>query len=100
LRRNRIHNCKESGIFVFDNGLGTLEDNEIFGNALAGVVIKSGGNPTLRRNVISKNSYEAVWVHEGGRGEIIDNDLRGNERGAFDISEECKTTVRVERNQE
>jgi parallel beta-helix repeat protein len=100
LRRNRIHDGKQNGVFVQENGLGVLEDNEIFGNALAGVEIKSGGNPTLRRNVISKNTYEAVWVHNDGRGEITENDLRGNKAGAFDISEECKNFVRVERNQE
>jgi F-box protein 11 len=100
IRRNRIHGGKGSGIFVYENGLGTLEDNEIFGNAKAGVSIKSGGNPTLRRNVITKNLFEAVWVYDGGRGEIVGNDLRNNGRGAFDISNECKANVLVERNQE
>jgi parallel beta-helix repeat protein len=99
LRRNRIHGGKQCGVLVSANGLGALEDNEIFANAHVGVEIKSGGNPTLRRNVISKNSYEAVWIHEGGRGEITDNDLRGNTGGAFDISEDCKTAVRADRNQ-
>jgi len=100
LRRNSIHDGRQSGVLAIENGLGTLEYNEIFGNARAGVQIKSGGNPTLRRNVITKNSFEAVWVCDGGRGEIVDNDLRDNARGAFDISEECKANVRVERNQE
>jgi F-box protein 11 len=100
LRRNRIHDGKQNGVLVKENGVGTLEDNEIVGNAWAGVRIRSGGNPTVRRNVISKNLYEAIWVHDGGRGDVTDNDLRDNKMGAFDISEECKTTVRFERNQE
>jgi hypothetical protein len=47
LRRNRIHDGK-TGIFVYANGQGTLEDNEIIANARRGVEIREGGNPTLR----------------------------------------------------
>ena len=60
LRRNRIHDGKQGGVFVYENGLGTLEDNEIFGNAYSGVQIKSGGNPTLRRN----------RIHDGKQGGV------------------------------
>lgn len=61
LQRNRIHDGKTGGVFVYDNGHGLLEDNDIFGNALAGVEIKTGGSPVLHRNRVSKNGYEAVW---------------------------------------
>ena len=52
LRRNTIHDGKADGVYVFDDGLGILEDNDITANALAGVAIRTGGNPTLRRNTI------------------------------------------------
>ncbi len=35
LRRNRIHDGKQSGVLVYEQGRGTLEDNDIFGNALS-----------------------------------------------------------------
>src|SRR5438067_7385473 len=41
------------------------------------------GDPTLRRNRIRENGYQAIWVHEEGGGTFEDNDLRGNERGAW-----------------
>lgn len=34
------------------SGLGVLEDNEIFDNAMAGVWIKTDSNPILKRNKI------------------------------------------------
>ena len=46
VRNCRIRDGKESGIFVYENGQGTIEGNEIFANALAGIEIKTGGNPT------------------------------------------------------
>ena len=55
LRGNQIHDNKRSGVFVHDSGLGTLEDNDITGNACSGVAIKTGGNPTLRGNQIHDN---------------------------------------------
>jgi F-box protein 11 len=62
LRRNRIHDGKQSGVYVHENGVGTLEDNEIFGNAMAGVYIKTGSNPTLRRNRIHDGKQSGVNV--------------------------------------
>ena len=75
LRRNRIHSGKQGGVFVSENGLGTLEDNEIFGNAYAGVEIKSGGNPTLRRNRIHDGKTSGILVWENGLGTLEDNEI-------------------------
>ena len=85
---------------VQDSGQGTLEDNEIFANALSGITIKTGGNPTLRRNRITENKHEAIWVYELGQGVFVENDLRGNAKGAWDIAPECLDKVTRERNQE
>jgi parallel beta-helix repeat protein len=100
LLRNRIHDGERGGVVVEDDGQGTLEDNEIFGNALAGVEITTGANPTLRRNRISKNEYQGITVHEGGSGVFEGNDLRGNKKGAWYISSDCQDKVKRERNLE
>lgn len=100
LRRNHIHDGKKSGVFVYDNGQGVLEDNDIFGNALSGMFITEGGNPTLRHNRINKNGYWAVWVYNGGGGTIEDNDLRGNAKGAWNRSSDSEPNLRRARNKE
>jgi F-box protein 11 len=73
LRRNRIQD-----VFVYDSGLGTLEDNEITGSDTSGVEIKTGGNPTLRRNQIHDNKQSGVYVQDSGLGTLEDNDITGN----------------------
>ena len=78
LRRNRIHDCKAGGVFVYENGQGVLEDNEILGNAFAGVEIKAGGTPTLRRNRIHDGKAGGVFVGGNGEGVLEDNDIFGN----------------------
>jgi F-box protein 11 len=105
LRRCRIHDGKENGIFFsYRNCQGTLEDNDIFANALAGVDIASGGHPTLRRNRITKNGDVGVkvWSRRSpvGGGIFEDNDLRGNAKGAWDIAPVCERQVQRRGNKE
>lgn len=60
LRNNRIHDGKEAGIFVNKDGKGTIEANDIFGNAVTGVEINERADPTVRRNRIRRNCFQAI----------------------------------------
>jgi F-box protein 11 len=75
LRGNVIHGGGKGGISIFDNGLGTIEDNEIFGNKLASIFIHSGGNPVLRKNQIHDGEQSGVYVYNNGKGTLEDNDI-------------------------
>ena len=85
LHRNIIHDCVQSGVYVYDNGLGTLEDNDITGNALAGVAIASGGSPMLRRNRIHDGKQGGVMVSDDGLGTLEDNDITANALAGIEI---------------
>jgi len=98
LRRNRIHDGKQTGVFVYENGRGMLEDNEIFANAFSGVAIREGARPTLRWNRVSRNSNSGIYVHDNGGGSFEDNDLRGNGKGAWSISADSEAKVKRKRN--
>ena len=63
-------------------------------------MIKEGGNPTLRLNRITKNRDRAIRVYDGGQGVFEDNDLRGNVKGAWEVSPECQDKVKRTRNRE
>jgi parallel beta-helix repeat protein len=78
LHRNRIHNSKQGGVWIYDDGLGILEDNDISANAYSGVEIKSGSNPTLRRNQIHDNKESGIYVPRDGLGTLEDNDIFAN----------------------
>jgi parallel beta-helix repeat protein len=97
LRRNRIHDGKTGGVFVYQNGLGTLEDNEIFGNALAGVQIREGGNPTLRRNRVHDAQTNGVLVIQNGLGTLEDNEIFANGWDGVAIQDGGNPTVRRNR---
>ena len=55
-------------ISFFIQGLGLLEENEIFDNAMAGVWIKTESNPVLRRNKIHDSREGGVCVFNHGKG--------------------------------
>jgi parallel beta-helix repeat protein len=78
LRRNKIHDGLQSGVYVYQGGLGTLEDNEITGNGLSGVAIRAAGDPVLRRNQIHDNKDHGVYVYKDGLGTLEDNEITGN----------------------
>lgn len=94
LRGNKIHGGRQSGVFIFNNGLGTLEDNEIFGNQFSGVEIKTGSDPTLRRNQIYDNKVNGVYAYEGGLGKLEDNAITGNGGVGVRIDEGSSTVLR------
>ena len=52
------------------SGLGLLEENEIFDNAMAGVWIKTESNPVLRRNKIHHGREGGVCVFNCEKGKF------------------------------
>jgi parallel beta-helix repeat protein len=97
LRRNRIHDGKQSGVYVYENGQGVLEGNEICGNALSGVIISEGGSPTLRRNRVRANKEAGVYVHENGQGVLEGNEIAGNASAGVFIRTGGSPTLRRNR---
>ncbi len=81
VRRSKIHDNRGVGVSIFGKAQATLENCNIYGNALAGVAI-SEGNATIRDSTISRNGY-AIRIGAGGAGEISNNDLKGNTSGSF-----------------
>lgn len=62
-------------------GRGLLEENEIYRNAQAGVLISTESNPTLRRNRIFKGRAAGVEITNGATATLEGNQLFQNEFG-------------------
>jgi parallel beta-helix repeat protein len=97
LRGNRIHDGKQAGVIVYEQGRGVLEDNDIFGNVYSGIEIKGEGNPTVRGNRIRDGKAAGVFVYEQGQGVLEDNDIFGNTGAGVAIREEANPTLRGNR---
>ena len=49
-------------MYFFANGRGVLENNNIHGNTLAGVQIRTGSNPIIRENEIHHGLHGGIYV--------------------------------------
>ncbi|MDE3228531.1 MAG: right-handed parallel beta-helix repeat-containing protein, partial [Chloroflexota bacterium] len=97
LRRNRVHDSKQSGVMLYGKAKGLLEENDIFANTLSGVGIKDGATPTLRRNRIHDGKGAGVFVYELGQGLLEDNDIFANALSCVEIKEGGAPTLRRNR---
>lgn len=68
IKGNKIWGGQNGGVLVYNGGLGVLEQNEIFDNAMAGVWIKTDSNPTLKRNKIYDGRDGGICIFNGGKG--------------------------------
>jgi nitrous oxidase accessory protein NosD len=78
VRQNMINNGHEYGVFVYEGGRGTFEDNEIFGCRWANVRVQEGSTPVFRRNVIRDGVESGVRVLDTGLGLFEQNVITGN----------------------
>ena len=56
---------------MYNGGLGMIEHNEIFDNAMAGVWIKTDSNPVLRYNKIHDGRDGGICIFNGGKGNVF-----------------------------
>lgn len=97
VRRNRIHGGNQSGLFIYDNGVGTYEENEIFGNTLAGVAVRSAADPVVRRNRIFDGRGAGIQIYEQGRGIFEENEIFGNSSTGIQVVTAAEPIVRRNR---
>jgi len=95
--RCHVSASRRSGVWVFDDGEGALEECQIFENYLEGVHVQRG-KVMLRNCWIYKNGCEAVRV-DHGHADVENCDLSGNGRGAWKIHPQ-RATVNSQSNKE
>ena len=61
-RKNEIYNGHQGGVYIFGEGRGLIESNNIYGNALAGIQIRTNSNPVVRNNKIHHGQHGGVYV--------------------------------------
>ena len=68
IARNVIREAAGVGVHVTGWAAPVLEDNEISGCRLDGLVVSNGGNPRVRRNRITGCRTAGILVRDGGEG--------------------------------
>jgi hypothetical protein len=66
IKNCRIHDGADSGVYIFDNARGQIEECDIYHNANANVAITSGANPLIKNCRIFEGSNGGVVVWQNG----------------------------------
>jgi hypothetical protein len=86
------------GLLLTQEAGGDFEECDVAANSRAGVAIATGSNPTLRRCRIRSNGGVGVWAQDDAAATVVECDMRGNRRGAWDVDPTCE--IRVSGNME
>ncbi|MBD0370510.1 MAG: right-handed parallel beta-helix repeat-containing protein [Pyrinomonadaceae bacterium] len=87
IRRCRIHDCAESGVYFYRNSSGLVEDCDLFNNGFANVSVKEAADPTVRNSRIYNSKSSGVYVYLNGKGTVEDCRIYGNTYSGVSISE-------------
>ncbi len=94
LRRCTIHDGNEVGLFFSDKARGTVEDCDVYGNALAGVEIKQGAAPLIRRCKVHDGKTGGVLISERAAGVVEDCDVYGNALAGVEVKDGATPLIR------
>jgi nitrous oxidase accessory protein NosD len=78
IRGCRITGHQKAGVHVFDGGLGTIQECEIWGNAEAEIVARSGATPMIRQCKIREGSGYGVVFQDQAGGTVEECDITRN----------------------
>ena len=95
LRRCRIHDGADSGVYFFDGAAGALEDCEVYENANVGVAITDRASPSLTRTKIYGGENAGVVVWDGGVGTLDECEVYGNRLAGVGVSAGGRLTARA-----
>ena len=86
-RTTRSKVATASGVFVCENGKGSVVDNDIFANQMAGVAIGRGGASRVTGNVIRDGNGGSLCLSAHSRGLISANVIHQDPRAAMQVPE-------------
>lgn len=93
-RENFIFQGLSNGICIHTGGQGLIENNDIYENTAANVVIREqASNPVIRGNRIRNGCAEGVHVHNHGRGIIADNQICANTLAGVFVTTDGKPEI-------
>jgi hypothetical protein len=93
VKRNRIHDGRDSGVLVCENGQGYVCENDIFGNQMAGVAIGRGGASRVTGNRIRDGNGGSLCLSLHSKGLILANVIHQDPRATMQVPENLMSEV-------
>ncbi|MBQ2622689.1 MAG: right-handed parallel beta-helix repeat-containing protein [Thermoguttaceae bacterium] len=88
----KLHDLGAGGVSVFERGLGTIKDCDIYNNG-CGIITSTSGNPTVIECKIHDMKNAGVVSNKDSTGTIKDCDIYGNKAAGITVHDEGNLTV-------
>jgi F-box protein 11 len=95
IKNCRVHDCSDSGFYIFDNARGRIENCDVFRNANVNVGITQGAAPAIKNCLIfeGKSGGIVVWGN-GAAGTIEGCRIYGHRLANVGVRESANPTFR------
>jgi F-box protein 11 len=95
IKNCRIHDCSDSGFYIFDNARAQIENCDIYRNANVSIAITNGATPALKKCRIydGENGGIVAWGN-GAAGTIEDCEIYGHRLANVGVREYANPTFR------
>ena len=94
IKRCRIHDGADSGLYFFDGASGEVEDCEVYGNANVGVAVTGGARAVIRRSKVYAGANAGVVTWQGGDTLLEGCEVYGHRLANLGVSDGSKVTAR------
>jgi len=68
-----VHDGADSGIYIFDNARGRIEESDVYHNKNVGVAITGGANPSIKKCRIFEGDNGGIVVWQNGAAGVIED---------------------------
>ncbi len=89
-----IHDGRQEGILISEQGAGSIENCDIRANVYPGIVVKTGGTPFVRNCKIHDGKGSGIFVHDQGTGSFEDCDIYANASDGISVTTGGAPTIR------
>lgn len=93
IQKCQIHDSKQSGIYIYDNGRGIIEDCDIFRNTTTEITIDTNAQPIIRGCKIHDGKEGGILIREQGLGTVEDCAIFNNTLSGIEIKEDSNPTI-------
>jgi hypothetical protein len=95
IKRCRVHDGADSGIYFFDGASGSVEDCEVYGNANVGVAINGGASASVKRSKVYGGANAGVVAWQDATALLEGCEVYGNRLANLGVSQGAKVTARA-----
>jgi F-box protein 11 len=85
IKESYIHDSKQNGVRIFENGKGLIENCSVYGNGFANVEVEGNGALIARHNKIYNGIQGGIFIKQNSQATVDSNEIYNNGYAGVEI---------------